>query len=146
MAKAGPSDDGLVFTGKFAGGLRADLARRMPHYFADFKDGFHTQVAGSTLFLYFACLANAIAFGALTGFMTDGQIGTTEMMIATAAGGGLDRVVKLTVYLTDLGDFAAVNEVMAEYFEEPFPARAAVGVASLPRDAGVEVEAIMVLD
>lgn len=82
-----PGDEGLVWTGRFAGGLIDDLKRRLPHYADDFKQGFHPQVLGSTLFLYFACLANAIAFGALTGFMTDGQIGTTEMMVATAVGG-----------------------------------------------------------
>ncbi len=64
-----------------------DLKRRLPWYADDFVQGFHSKVLGSTLFLYFACLANAIAFGALTGFLTDGQIGTTEMMVATAAGG-----------------------------------------------------------
>ena len=81
------NDDGLRWTGRFAGGLMDDLKRRMPWYIDDFRQGFHTKVLGSTLFLYFACLANAIAFGALTGFLTDGQIGTTEMMIATAVGG-----------------------------------------------------------
>ncbi len=65
--------------------------------------------------------------------------------VAQAANGSLADVVKLTVYLTDLGDYAAVNEVMAEYLEAPYPARAAVGVASLPRGARVEIEAIMVL-
>ncbi len=79
--------DGLVRTGRFAGGLMDDLRRRLPHYRDDFKQGLHGKVLGSTLFLYFACLANAIAFGALTGFMTNGEIGTTEMMVATAAGG-----------------------------------------------------------
>lgn len=64
--------------------------------------------------------------------------------IAEAAGGSLANVVKLTVYLTDLEDFAAVNEVMAEYFSEPYPARAAVGVAELPRGATVEIEAVLV--
>lgn len=81
------TSDGLVRTGRFAGGLMDDLRRRRPHYADDFKQGLHGKVLGSTLFLYFACLANAIAFGALTGFMTDGEIGTTEMMVATAAGG-----------------------------------------------------------
>ncbi|MEM9533202.1 MAG: sodium bicarbonate transporter family protein [Pseudomonadota bacterium] len=81
------ADDGLRRTGRFAGGLINDLKRRLPSYGDDFKQGVHTKVLGSTLFLYFACLANAIAFGALTGFLTDGQIGTTEMMVATAAGG-----------------------------------------------------------
>ena len=63
-----------------------------------------------------------------------------------AAGGTPADVVKLTVYLTDMGDFPAVNAVMAEFFDEPFPARAAIGVASLPRGAQVEVDGILVLD
>jgi len=65
--------------------------------------------------------------------------------VARAAGGDLKDVVKLTVYLTDLGHFAPVNETMARYFAPPYPARAAVGVASLPRGALVEMDAIMVL-
>lgn len=65
--------------------------------------------------------------------------------VARAAGGDLDHIVKLTVYLTDLGNFAAVNEVMAEYFREPYPARAAVGVAALPKGADVEAEAVLAL-
>lgn len=63
--------------------------------------------------------------------------------VAEEAGGKLDQIVKLTVYLTDLGKFATVNSVMADYFEEPYPARAAVGVASLPKGADVEAEAIL---
>ncbi|MDE0250762.1 MAG: RidA family protein [Gammaproteobacteria bacterium] len=66
--------------------------------------------------------------------------------VAQAAGGNLDQVVKLTVFLTDLAHFPLVNEVMQEYFTQPYPARAAVGVAALPKDAGVEMEAIMKLD
>ena len=65
--------------------------------------------------------------------------------VALAAGGDLDRIVKVTVYLTDLANFAIVNAVMAGYFTEPYPARAAVGVASLPKGADVEAEAILVL-
>ena len=65
--------------------------------------------------------------------------------VARAAGGGLQDVVKLNVYLTDMKDFPVVNEVMAEYFQQPYPARAAVGVAALPRGAAVEMDAIMVL-
>ena len=65
--------------------------------------------------------------------------------VAEAAGGNLDQVVKLTIYLTDLGNFATVNEVMAGYFSEPYPARAALGVAALPKGADVEAEAIMAL-
>jgi reactive intermediate/imine deaminase len=63
--------------------------------------------------------------------------------IATAAGGSLANVVKLSVFLTDLGHFAKVNEIMATYFREPYPARAAVGVAALPRGARVEMECIL---
>ena len=63
--------------------------------------------------------------------------------VAAAAGGALDDAVKLTVYLTDLGDFGRVNETMASYFSEPYPARAAIGVAALPRGAAVEVDAIL---
>lgn len=63
--------------------------------------------------------------------------------VAEAAGLSLANVVKLTVYLTDLNDFAALNEVMSEYFDEPFPARAAVQVSLLPRGATVEVDAIL---
>ena len=65
--------------------------------------------------------------------------------VADAAGGALGDVVKLNVFLTDLGHFATVNEVMAEYFSEPYPARAAVEVAGLPKGARVEADAIMVL-
>lgn len=64
--------------------------------------------------------------------------------VAEAAGGTLNDVVRFTVYLTDLGHFAKVNEIMAGYLKEPYPARAAVGVASLPRGALVEIDAIMV--
>lgn len=65
--------------------------------------------------------------------------------VCQAAGGNFSQVVKLNVYLTDLADFPLVNEVMAERFAEPYPARAAIGVASLPRDVAVEVEGIMYL-
>lgn len=65
--------------------------------------------------------------------------------VAEAAGGGLADIVKLNISLTDLGDFAAVNEVMTRYFQPPYPARACVGVAALPRGAAIEVEAIMAL-
>ena len=65
--------------------------------------------------------------------------------VAEAAGGSLADVVKLNVFLTDLGNFAQVNEIMAQYFVQPYPARAAVGVAALPRGAEVEADAVMVL-
>jgi reactive intermediate/imine deaminase len=65
--------------------------------------------------------------------------------VAEAAGGSLADVVKLNVFLTDLGHFVMVNEIMAQYFRQPYPARAAVGVASLPRAALVEADAVLVL-
>jgi len=65
--------------------------------------------------------------------------------VCQAAGGELGDIVKLNVFLTDLGDFPIVNEIMAEYFSEPYPARAAIGVAALPKGAGVEMDAIMYL-
>lgn len=65
--------------------------------------------------------------------------------VTQAAGGDLKDIVKLNVFLTDLGNFARVNQIMAEYFKEPYPARAAVGVASLPKGAEVEMDAIMVI-
>lgn len=66
--------------------------------------------------------------------------------VAEAAGGTLNHAVKLTIYLTDLANFPKVNEIMAEYCDAPYPARAAVGVAALPRGAHVEADAIIVLD
>jgi len=66
--------------------------------------------------------------------------------VAEAAGGSLADVAKLNVFLPDLGHFALVNQIMAEYFSEPYPARAAVGVASLPKGAQVEMDAVMELD
>lgn len=65
--------------------------------------------------------------------------------VSMAVGGSLQDIVKLNIFLTDLGHFALVNTVMAEYFSPPYPARAAVGVASLPRGALVEADAVMVL-
>jgi len=65
--------------------------------------------------------------------------------VARAAGGDLGDIVKLNIYLTDLGHFPLVNQIMAEYFSEPYPARAAVGVAQLPKDAPVEMDAVLVL-
>ena len=66
--------------------------------------------------------------------------------VATAAGGSLADVVKLNIFLTDLSHFALVNEIMAAYFSQPYPARAAVGVAALPRGALVEMDAVLVLE
>lgn len=73
------------------------------------------------------------------------QVFTNLQAVAKAAGGTLNNVVKITVFLTDLDNFATVNAVMEEFFEKPYPARAAVGVASLPKGVDVEADAILVL-
>ncbi|MGD8999788.1 MAG: RidA family protein [Granulosicoccaceae bacterium] len=66
--------------------------------------------------------------------------------VARAAGGDLKDIVKLNIFLTDLAHFPLVNEVMSRYFTQPYPARAAIGVAALPKDAGVEMDAVLILD
>jgi len=66
--------------------------------------------------------------------------------VTKAAGGDLNDIVKLNIFLTDLGNFATVNEIMGEYFSQPYPARAAVGVASLPKGVAVEMDGVMELD
>ena len=66
--------------------------------------------------------------------------------VCEAAGGKLQDIVKLNIFLTDLGNFATVNRVMAEYFEQPYPARAAIGVSQLPKDAEVEMDGVLELD
>ncbi|HHJ39702.1 MAG: reactive intermediate/imine deaminase [Methylothermaceae bacteria B42] len=66
--------------------------------------------------------------------------------VCQAAGGSLNDIVKLTVYLRNLDHFPQVNEIMATYFSQPYPARAAVGVSALPKGAGVEMDAVMVLE
>lgn len=65
--------------------------------------------------------------------------------VCEAAGGSLNDIVKLNIFLTDLGNFATVNDIMASYFQQPYPARAAIGIASLPRGAQVEMDGVMVL-
>ena len=66
--------------------------------------------------------------------------------VAEAAGGSLRDIVKLNIFLTDLGNFATVNEVMSRYFQQPYPARAAIGIAALPKGAQVEMDAVLVLE
>ncbi len=73
------------------------------------------------------------------------QVFTNLQAVAEAAGGSLNDVVKVTIYLTDLNNFATVNTVMESFFEQPFPARAAVGVASLPKGVDVEADAILAI-
>jgi len=66
--------------------------------------------------------------------------------VAMASGGSLADVVKLNIFLTDLSNFPTVNEIMAQYFQQPYPARAAIGVAALPKGVGVEMDAVLVID
>ncbi|MCF6236103.1 MAG: RidA family protein [Gammaproteobacteria bacterium] len=73
------------------------------------------------------------------------QVFNNLQAVAEAAGGSLADIAKLNIFLTDLGHFSLVNEVMATYFQEPYPARAAIGVASLPKGAAVEMDAVLEL-
>ena len=82
----------LEYTGRLFGGITDDVKRKAPYFIKDFKDGLHSKVAGTSLFLYFAALANAIAFGALTGLLTGNEIGIIEMLVVTAVGGILFAV------------------------------------------------------
>lgn len=95
-------------------------------------------------------ISGQIPLDPATGDLVDGDFAARARRvldnlaaIAGAAGGDLDKIVRLTVYLTDMNRFAAVNELFAEYFSEPYPARAAVGVAALPKGADVEMDAIL---
>jgi reactive intermediate/imine deaminase len=102
--------------------------------------------AGKTLYL-----SGQIGLDPATGRLVDGienqilRVFENLKAVAEAGGGSLADAVKLTVYLTDLSHFARVNEIMSAYFEQPYPARAAVGVAALPRGALIEADAILVL-
>lgn len=98
-------------------------------------------------------VSGQIPLDPVTGQLVEGGFGAQAgrvfenlAAVAAASGGSLADVAKLTVYLIDLGHFAEVNEIMARYFAAPYPARAAIGVAALPRGAAIEVDAIMVLD
>jgi reactive intermediate/imine deaminase len=101
--------------------------------------------AGATVYL-----SGQIGLDPVTMQLREGIDAQTQQVfrnlraVAVAAGATLDDAVKVTVFLTDLANFAKVNQAMAEYFREPYPARAAVGVAALPRGALVEIEAVLV--
>jgi len=101
--------------------------------------------AGDTLYL-----SGQIGLDPATGQLVEGienqihRVFGNLKAVAEAGGGSLADVVKITIYLTDLSHFVRVNEIMAQYFEKPYPARAAVGVAALPRGALVEADAILV--
>lgn len=104
--------------------------------------------AGGTVYL-----SGQVALDPQSGKLLEGDVAAQARQvfanlkaIATAANGSLDKIVRLTIYLTDIGDFSAVNEVMQNSFNEPYPARVTIGVAALPLGARVEADAIMVLD
>lgn len=115
----------LTYTGRLGGGLRADVQRKLPSYVSDFKDGLHSKVSASVSFLFFACLANAIAFGGLTSVMTHGEIGIVEMIVATAIGGILFALMSAQP-LTILGGtgpiviFTGLLYTMCQRFDLPF--------------------------
>jgi len=95
-------------------------------------------------------LSGQVALDPATGTLVSGDIGEQTHQVfrnlravCRAAGGDLDGILKLNIYLTDLGHFGKVNEIMAATFAEPYPARATIGVAALPLGAGVEMEAIL---
>jgi reactive intermediate/imine deaminase len=103
--------------------------------------------AGGTVYL-----SGQIPLDPATGQLVDGDVSACTRRVfenlkavCAAAGGSLDGVARIGIYLTDLGDFAAVNAVMAEYFSAPYPARSTIQVAALPRGATVEVDAVLVL-
>ncbi len=124
------------------------------------KQAFHTDAAPAAIGTY----SQAVSGGGLvflsgqiplvpeTMEVVDGdfeararQVFSNLAAVAAAAGGSLNDVVKLTIFLTDLDNFATVNAVMEDFFEQPYPARAAVGVASLPKGVDVEADAILAL-
>ena len=97
-------------------------------------------------------LSGQIPLDPATGQLVEGDIALQARRVfdnlkavCAAAGAGMDRVVRVGIYVVDLGDFAAVNAVMAEYFDAPYPARSTVEVAGLPKGAAFEVDAVMVL-
>lgn len=104
--------------------------------------------SGSQVFL-----SGQIPLDPATGQLVEGDIATQSRRVfdnlsavCAAAGGSLDQVVRVGIYLMDLGDFAAVNAVMADYFTAPYPARSTIQVSGLPRGARVEVDAILAFD
>ncbi|MGH8453026.1 MAG: RidA family protein [Nevskiales bacterium] len=104
--------------------------------------------AGKTVYL-----SGQIALDPSSGQLVEGGIDAqihrvfrNLKAVAEAAEGSLAQTVRLTIYLTELADFPRVNEIMAQYFQAPYPARATVGVAALPRNARVEIDAVLVLD
>jgi reactive intermediate/imine deaminase len=101
---------------------------------------------GSTVYLSGQIGLDPVSMEMVTGINEQIQrVFQNLTAVAKASGGSLSDIVKLNVYLTDLGNFQKVNEIMASYFTTPYPARAAIGVAALPRGALVEMDAVLVL-
>ena len=101
---------------------------------------------GSTVYLSGQIGLDPVSMEMVTGINEQIQrVFQNLAAVAKASGGNLSDIVKLNVYLTDLGNFQKVNEIMASYFTTPYPARAAIGVAALPRGALVEMDAVLVL-
>ena len=101
--------------------------------------------AGNTIYLSGQIPLDPASMEVVDGDFRDRatQVFKNLTAVIEAAGATVDQVVKLTVFLTDLGDFATVNEVMAEHFGKPYPARAAIGVASLPKGVDIEIEGVV---
>lgn len=112
--------------------------------------GTYSQAIKSANTIYFS---GQIAIDPITKELVSGDI-TTQIIqvfenlqaVAIAAGGSMDSIVRVGIYLTDLGHFPIVNEAMAKYFQQPYPARSTIGVSALPKGAEVEIDAVMVLD
>lgn len=103
--------------------------------------------AGNTVYLSGQIPLDPRTMELVEGFEAQAvQVFENLKAVAEAAGGSLKDIVKLNIFLTDLGNFATVNEVMSRYFQLPFPARAAIGIAALPKAAQVEMDAVMVID
>ena len=118
--------------------------RDAPEAIGTYSQAVKVEAGGATVYL-----SGQIGLDPATMQLAEGIEGQTHRVfrnlaaVATAAGLNLDHAVRMTVYLTDLAHFARVNEIMAQYVREPYPARAAVGVAGLPRGALVEIDAIL---
>ncbi|EKM94895.1 endoribonuclease [Stutzerimonas degradans] len=103
--------------------------------------------AGNTVYLSGQIPLDPKTMELVEGFEAQAvQVFENLKSVAEAAGGSLKDVVKLNIFLTDLGNFATVNEVMGRYFQQPYPARAAIGIAALPKGSQVEMDAILVID
>lgn len=124
------------------------------------KQAIHTDAAPAAIGTYsqairagdLVFLSGQIPLDPATMEVVDGDFETRARRVfenlkavCEAAGGNLDQAVKLTIFLTDLSNFATVNSVMEDYFEQPFPARAAVGVVSLPKGVDIEADAVLAL-